>query len=83
MVNHLQEPAPSLDEMVHSTVSPILDSMAMGENVLDSSKRDPQRWWQRTLLLFHCCSCCRQAAWPCSRSLTAYGASCDDMRQLE
>lgn len=35
--------APSLDEVVQSTVSPILDSMAMGERVLDASHRDPQR----------------------------------------
>lgn len=35
--------APSLDEVVQSTVSPILDSMAMGERALDASHRDPQR----------------------------------------
>ncbi|KAL3213296.1 hypothetical protein MRX96_035531 [Rhipicephalus microplus] len=34
---------PSLDEVVHSTVSPILDSMAMGEGPLETSQRDPQR----------------------------------------
>lgn len=34
---------PSLDEVVHSTVSPILDSMAMGEGPLEASHRDPQR----------------------------------------
>ncbi|XP_077483451.1 extended synaptotagmin-like protein 2 isoform X2 [Amblyomma americanum] len=34
---------PSLDEVVHSTVTPILDSMAMGERPLEASHRDPQR----------------------------------------
>ncbi|XP_037279431.2 extended synaptotagmin-2 isoform X2 [Rhipicephalus microplus] len=34
---------PSLDEVVHSTVSPILDSMAMGEGPLETTQRDPQR----------------------------------------
>ncbi|CAN7983848.1 unnamed protein product, partial [Ixodes hexagonus] len=35
--------APSLDEVVQSTVSPILDSMAIGDRVLDAGHRDPQR----------------------------------------
>lgn len=34
---------PSLDEVVHSTVTPILDSMAMGERTFEASHRDPQR----------------------------------------
>lgn len=38
-----QAQVPSLDEVVHSTVSPILDSMAMGEGPLEATNRDPQR----------------------------------------
>lgn len=38
-----QAQVPSLDEVVHSTVSPILDSMAMGEGPLEAASRDPQR----------------------------------------
>ncbi|XP_064472124.1 extended synaptotagmin-2-like [Ornithodoros turicata] len=34
---------PSLEEMVHSTVSPILESVAMSERVMNVDQRDPER----------------------------------------
>lgn len=34
---------PSLEEMVHSTVTPVLESVAMSERVMDVDQRDPHR----------------------------------------
>ncbi|XP_077562646.1 extended synaptotagmin-like protein 2 [Haemaphysalis longicornis] len=45
-----QAQVPSLDEVVHSTVSPILDSMAMGEGPLEATNRDPQRQSKQQVL---------------------------------